>query len=241
MYIIIRKEMINVAKAQPINMEALENAVQLACILDDLKTRIRSGWIIWRVRSKRLESVAEHIYSCLVLANLIHPLCPDCEQIDIGKVNKMIIFHEIGETVIGDVPLIDKARHGSKAAAEHAAWRKLLKGLPYEQEVYDLLIEFDDHRTPESKYAYCIDKIDATKSMKRYYDERKFHSLKWYLEHSKTVRDNDDIQKIVADGAKTPADIWFADKYAPYDGNKFFMAVHQILREMDTNISPPTL
>ena len=128
-----------------------------------------------------------------------------------------------------------------QADSEHKAWRKLLKGLPYEQEVYDLLMEFDEHETAESRYAYLIDKFDATKSMKRYYDAGKFHKLKWSLQHDETLRDNDDIQRLIADGAKTPVDIWFANEFAPYWDDKFFQTAHQILREMDTDIDPSSL
>lgn len=30
------------------NVETLRSTLQLACILDDLKTRIRTGWEIWQ-------------------------------------------------------------------------------------------------------------------------------------------------------------------------------------------------
>ena len=153
-------------------------------------------------------------------------------------VNMMLIFHEIGETIIGDVPMIDKRNHSKKANAEHKAWRKLLHGLPYEQKVYGLLMEFDQRKTPEAKYAYRIDKLDATKTMKRYYDEHRFHRLAWSIMHSKMISENDDIQRLVKNGAKNAVDIWFADEYAPYDGDEFFMAAHNMLRTMNTNIKP---
>ena len=223
------------------NVEYLKSALRLACILDDLKKRIRTGWLIWKVRSKRLESVSEHCHSCLILANLFYPIYPGHEQIDLAKVNSMLIFHEIGEAVIGDVSAIDKKRHINKADDEHKAWRKLLKGLPYEHEVYDLLLEFDEHKTPEARFAYFIDKFDATKTMKRYYDAKKFHRLAWCIKNNSIIRNNDDIQRLVKEGAKNAADIWFADIYAPYDGDKFFLEAHRILHEMDTNIDPPTI
>ena len=220
------------------SQETLRSVLQLACILDDLKTRIRTGWLIWRVRAKRLESVAEHCYSCLILANLLYPIYPGRESIDMSIVNLMLIFHEIGETLIGDVPVIDKRRHRVKDKAEHRAWKRLLKGLPYEQQVYDLLMHFDEGDTPEAQYAKHIDKLDAPKTMKRYYDAHKFHRLGWCVEHCKMVRNNDDIQSLIARGAKTPVDIWFADEYAEYINDSFFMDVHKILREMNTNIKP---
>lgn len=221
--------------------ETLRSVMELSCILDDLKLRVRTGWILWRVRAKRLESVAEHCYSCLILANLLHPIYPEREQVDLAKVNRMLIFHEIGETVIGDVPLVDKKLHDAKEEAEHKAWHKLLKGLPYEDEVYDLLMEFDEHKTPESKFAFYIDKFDATKTMKRYCDSGKFHRLAWNLRDNKTIRENEDIQRLIKEGAKTSIDIWFADEYAPYCEDEFFKKAIHIIRDMNTNIKPPTL
>lgn len=175
------------------NDETLRSVLELACILDDLKTRVRSGWKLWHVRARRLESVSEHCHSCLILANLLHPIYPDRDKVDLAKVNRMLIFHEIGETVIGDVPMIDKLRHANKAEAEHEAWRKLLKGLPYEREVYDLLMEFDEAKTPEAKFAFYIDKFDATKTMKCYQDAGKFHKLEWCLKNNEIIRNNEDI------------------------------------------------
>ncbi len=213
----------------------------MACILDDLKKRIRTGWLVWRVRGKRLESVSEHCHSCLILANLLYPIYPEREQIDLAKVNSMLIFHEIGETVIGDVPVVDKKRHASKATDEHEAWRKLLKGLPYEQEVYDLLMEFDEHKTPEARFAYFIDKFDAIKTMKHYYDAKKFHKLAWCLKNNDMIRNNDDIQKLVKEGAKNALDIWLAEDYQAYRNDEFFLEAHRILHEMNTDINPPTI
>ena len=226
------------AQTYDYNEETLRSILRLACILDDLKSRIRTGWKVWQVRSKRLESISEHCHSCLILANLFYPIYPTRDAINLARVNMMLIFHEIGEVIIGDVPMIDKVRHRNKAEAEHAAWHRLLRGLPYEQEVYDLLMEFDERQTPEAKYAYYIDKLDATKTMKRYYDEHRFHRLSWSLKHSEMIRNNDDIQRLVAQGAKNPVDVWFADEYAPYDGDQFFLDAHRILREMNTNIKP---
>ena len=229
-------------QAQPYSDEALRSVIELACILDDLKTRIRTGWLIWGIRAKRLESVAEHCFSCLTLANLIYPLYPDRDKIDLSKVNRMLIFHELGEPIVGDVPLVDKRRHSIKGALERLAWRKLLESLPYRDEIYALLDEFERRETPEAQYSFHVDKIDATKTAKGYYDRRKFHRLEWSLRHSELIRNNEDIQRMVRNGAKDPMDIWFDDVYAPYKGrDEFFWKIHCMLREMNTNIQPPKL
>ena len=107
---------------------------------------------------------------------------------------------------------------------------------------YDMpLMEFDEHKTPDSRFAFFVDKIVAIKNMKRYYDEGKFHDLQWHIRNCEKVRENTMIQKMAANGAETAADVWFDEEWAPYKDDEFFMAVHRILYEMDTNIKPPEL
>ena len=228
-------------KEQSFDSVALKSALELACILDDLKTRIRTGWIVWPVTVERLESVAEHCWGCLILANLLYPLHPNRESIDLAKVNEMLIWHEIGEAIIGDVPMSDEARHDAKAEDEHRAWRKLLAPLPYGERVYALLIEFDAHETAESLFAFPIDKLEALKHMKEDVDRGSFHSLPWYLVHSEMIYNGESVRKKIDEGAETPVDIWYDEKTAPYKDDEFFMAVHRMFREMNTDLAPPPL
>jgi putative hydrolase of HD superfamily len=221
-------------------IQGLREVLEFMCIIDDLKTRIRTGWLNWRVDEERLESVAEHTFSALVAANCLYPLHPNRDEIRIDRVNKMLIFHEIGETVIGDVPVIS-SKHANKAEAEHEAWKMLLKGLPYEDEVFGLLMEFDECQTPDAKYAYHIDKIDAKKTAKRYNDRGSFHSLQQCYDDSATIRQNPVINDLMKRGVDTPIDIWFSPEFVEYGDDPFFMEVHNLLYEMNTNIKPPEL
>ena len=65
-----------------------------------LKNKIRTGWMEVNISADRLESVAEHIYGCLMLAIAI-----DSEyelNLDMYKVLKMLSLHELEETIIKD-------------------------------------------------------------------------------------------------------------------------------------------
>ena len=211
------------------------NSLSLACELDNLKWRVRTGWNVWMIRGRR-ESISEHCHGALILANLLYPYHPDRDKIDINRVNLMLIWHEMGEKKIGDVPEIDRKRHKNKAEAEHAAWREMLAELPKEQRdfIYDLLMEFDAHETPEAKFAYYIDKIEANKQMKHYVDAGRTWPLKWIVRFRKVIRRDEETQKIIADGAKTPAEVFMADAYQRYKDDPFFMEVHKLLKAMDT-------
>ncbi len=211
------------------------NALSLACELDVLKWRVRTGWNIWMIRGRR-ESISEHCHGCLILADLLYPYHPDRDKINLNRVEQMLIWHEIGEKKIGDVPEVDRRRHGSKAEAEHAAWLELLSRLTKEQReyIYDLLMEFDAHETPESKFAYYIDKIEANKMAKHYTDAGRVWPLKWILFFRKILRKDEITMKIVSDGAKTPGEVFLADAYQRYSDDPLFMEVHRMLKFMNT-------
>ena len=65
-----------------------DNIINFYIIANRLKEKIRTGWQEIEVSSQRLESVAEHIYGCLMLAIAI-----DSEyelDIDMYKVLKIL-------------------------------------------------------------------------------------------------------------------------------------------------------
>jgi putative hydrolase of HD superfamily len=88
-----------------------------------LKYTIRSGWDKnhWNISSERIESMAEHVYGVCILAISI-----DSEfnyNLDIDKFLKMLVVHEIGEVLIGDITPFDKITPEQKAEMEHQAMR----------------------------------------------------------------------------------------------------------------------
>ena len=218
-------------------LDDIVRVLEFAHIVDELKCRLRAGWENWSVQADRLESVAEHCFSALILAICLHPLHPDSGRIDINKVLKMLILHEIGETIIGDMTPLD-AGYEDKAGIEHQAWRKLLSGMPLENEWYDLLIEFDAHETPESRFAYHIDKLDAEKTLKWYYDSGEMPSLSQCMARNSKIGNNPQVRELVEKGAKTPLDIWYADEYVELRDDPFFMQVLSVIREKDMGKLP---
>ena len=80
--------------------EKLRNALRFYLLATRLKYIVRSGWDEkhWNVNKDRLESIAEHIYGTCILA-----LSIDSEfetNLNIDKVVKMLVLHEIGEVLI---------------------------------------------------------------------------------------------------------------------------------------------
>ena len=113
----------------------LENAMRFYLLATRLKYKIRSGWDEkhWNVSKERLESVAEHVYGTCILA-----ISLDSEfecYIDLNKVIKMLVIHELGEVVIGDITPFDNVSKEEKLRLEHEAIIKVIGNLVKKDEL----------------------------------------------------------------------------------------------------------
>ena len=173
-YIILKKSYKKTKKSQE---KRLEDAMRFYLLSTQLKYKIRSGWdeTHWNVSKERLESIAEHVYGTCILAISI-----DSEfetYLNINKVIKMLAIHEIGEVVIGDITPFDNITHEEKMKIEHKAMKNVLGDLIKKDELYSLLLEFDNQKTKEAIFAYQCDKLECDLQSKLY-DEEKCVDLK---------------------------------------------------------------
>ena len=148
----------------------LKNAMRFYLLATKLKYKIRSGWDEnhWDVSKERLESVAEHVYGTCILA-----ISLDSEfecHIDVNKVIKMLVIHELGEVVIGDITPFDNVSKEEKLRLEHEAIIKVIGNLVKKDELISLLFEFDERKTREAIFAYHCDKLEADLQSKVYQD-----------------------------------------------------------------------
>ena len=200
--------------------ERLKSTMRFYLLATELKYKIRSGWneTHWNVSKERIESIAEHIYGTCILA-----LSIDSEfetHVDINKVIKMLVLHELGEIIIGDITPFDNVTPEEKMKIEHAAIKKILGDLIKKEEYFVLLMEFDERKTPEAIMAYHCDKLEADIQAKVYQDMGCISSLD-KQENNVTFK-NKKVQKMVQNGAKTPFDIWYEwDKSLYKDDEKF--------------------
>lgn len=141
-------------------MEELDNQklLYLLFLLGKLKTIVRTGWTRYP-EIKDPESVADHVFRCAAMSMFLAPMC----NADPGKTTMMLVIHEIGETVIGDVVTDGGAKdlpnRDDKLRAEREAAVKVLQEAGAETyiELYD---EYVANKTPEAKLANQIDKLE---------------------------------------------------------------------------------
>ena len=131
-------------------MEKIQNIIHFYILASTLKDKIRSGWKVWNIERERVESVAEHIYGTCMLAIAI-----DSEydfKIDLMKVIKILVIHELEEIEIKDFTPFDKISKEEERRIGREAVKDVLKGLTKKEELNELIEEFENLETKEAVY-----------------------------------------------------------------------------------------
>ena len=131
----------------------------------ELKNLVRRGWQLRVFTGERLESDAEHSFSCCLLAlKIIHDRKL---KLNTEKVLKMLLYHELGEIDVGDITPVDNISKEEKHKMEKVAVERISKVFEM-PEMFELWQEFEENITPEAKFCKMIDKLDAVKQSKIY-------------------------------------------------------------------------
>jgi putative hydrolase of HD superfamily len=77
----------------------------------NLKYVVRSGWVIRGVPNSVAETVAAHTFEVMLISMyLADGLRRGCADVDVEKVMKMSLLHDVPEVMVGDVVKLVKAR-----------------------------------------------------------------------------------------------------------------------------------
>jgi putative hydrolase of HD superfamily len=83
-------------------------------------------------------------------------------HLDIVKVTKMCLFHDISESLVGDITPLDAVpkseKHRREASTISFLSNRVLAGVPSELEA--IWHEFEAGETPEARFAQDLDKIE---------------------------------------------------------------------------------
>jgi len=210
----------------------IKSAMRFYLLATQLKYKIRAGWdeTHWNVSKERLESVAEHVYGTCILA-----LSIDSEfgtNLDINKVVKMLVIHEIGEVIIGDITPFDNVTPKQKMEIEHVAMKKVLGDLIKKEEYFALLLEFDERKTREAIFAYHCDKLEADIQAKVYQDMGCQNPLD-KQENNVTFR-SEKVQQIIKDGANTAFEVWYECDKSRFEDDERFLAILDYIKSVNT-------
>ena len=155
----------------------------------------------------RVESVAEHSWRVSLMAFFLEKEFPG---VDMNKVLKMCIIHDLGECFTGDIPVFNKTDDNRNT--EEELLDKWVSSLPEEisNNMKELYKEMKEQKTIESKIYKALDKLEAliqhNESPISTWEEHEYELNKTYafdtVEFSEWLTDlrkeilNDTIEKI---------------------------------------------
>lgn len=138
-------------------MNRLEKQLALIIELDQLKSVLRRT----RVKSAdgRLENSAEHSWHVSLMAVLLEEHAN--QPVDISRVVKMLLLHDIVEIDAGDTFVYDAVASAEQEQKERQAAERLFAMLPAEQgqELLELWLEFEQATSDDAKFAKALDRI----------------------------------------------------------------------------------
>ena len=135
--------------------------------INKLNTIVRTGWLNRNVPLERLESVGEHIFTMALLS--LATIDKYNLKLNVEKVLKMILIHELGEIDVGDIALPNEEEAKKKYIGELACVTRICNVLE-EDWMLDLWKEFEEKQTDEAIFVYKMDKLQAVMQAK-YYSE----------------------------------------------------------------------
>lgn len=141
---------------------ALSGTLDFLRAAERLKVTVRSA----HTSTGTPESVAEHTWRLCLMAMVLGPSFPG---VDVARLIRICVVHDLGEAIGGDVPAPEQARRraldpgANKAAQERADLLTLLAPLPEARrdEIVALWDEYEHATSPEARLAKALDKLET--------------------------------------------------------------------------------
>ncbi|WP_425070112.1 HD domain-containing protein [Roseibium sp.] len=139
-----------------ISCERLTGLLAFLQAAEQLKDTLRSG----TTRSGRPESTAEHSWR---LALMVLVFEKDLPGLDIPRLLKLCLVHDLGEAISGDVPAPSQTAEDDREERERRDFRSLCATLPQDiaSELLALWNEYAAAETAEACLAKAFDKLET--------------------------------------------------------------------------------
>ena len=136
--------------------ERLKKQLDFALEIDKEKNIFRQTHLSGHGRN---ENDAEHAWHMAIMAYLLQEYSN--EPVDITRVMLMCLIHDVVEIDAGDTYAYDAEGLKTQKAREEAAKERIYSLLPEDQkkELAAIFDEFEDSKTPESKFAHAMDNL----------------------------------------------------------------------------------
>jgi 5'-deoxynucleotidase YfbR-like HD superfamily hydrolase len=136
--------------------EELDGILAFLRSAERLKTVTRSGW----TSAGQAESVAEHTWRLCLMAMLLYGGAAD---VDLARLLRMCLIHDLGEAIGGDVPAPQQTPGLKKGEGERRDLLYLIEPLPpaLQREILELWDEYEAAGSREARLAKGLDKLET--------------------------------------------------------------------------------
>lgn len=137
------------------NPSDLEGTLAFLRATERMKTMTRTAW----TSTGKQETVAEHSWRLALLALVLENEFP---EVDMGRLLRMCIVHDLGEAIGGDISATLQPPEG-KSEQERLDLVTLLAPLPprTQQTILELWDEYEAGSTPVARVAKALDKLET--------------------------------------------------------------------------------
>jgi len=138
------------------NTADLSGVIEFLRAAEQLKNTTRTSW----TSSGAQETVAAHTWRLCLMSLLFERNFPD---VDIAKLIKICIIHDLGEAIGGDISAVEQQHQPAKAEQERADLLELLAPLPthLREDITALWDEYEAASSREAKLAKALDKLET--------------------------------------------------------------------------------
>lgn len=136
----------------------LARQIQFLLEIDQLKAVLRRSLV---TAERRRENSAEHSWHVAMAALILREHAN--QPINLERVLKMLLIHDIVEIDAGDTFVYDANGQQDRIQREREAARRIFGLLPpdQEQECRELWEEFEARETPDARFAAALDRLQA--------------------------------------------------------------------------------
>ena len=128
--------------------------LDILAVAEKLKCNTRHSW----TSNGKHESVADHSWRLALMAMLVRDEYP---ELDMDKVIKMCLIHDLGEAFTGDIPCFEKKKEDeSKEEKILNDWINTFPE-PYKSEFICFIQEMDERKTKEAMLYKALDNLEA--------------------------------------------------------------------------------
>lgn len=133
----------------------MQQIVDFILELDKLKGVLRK---VRPLALDRYENSTEHSWQLALLAISLARYAE--EPLDINRVIRMLLVHDVGEIDAGDVIVFAHVNWEERKAAERAAVTRIFSILPEEDssDLLQLWLEFEEGESAEARFAHAVDR-----------------------------------------------------------------------------------